>query len=547
MFQRIHFNNDIVDKLRHNLRHEGLETKSLEWLERVCLKADSAATRRQAAWELALWFADKEAPEDIKLGLRYLRHASRGEKDPIRHRQIAIMAADLYGRIGKVKKAKKILENNIKRDSATFFFLADCHLALANLEESLQQKQAHINKALALHDAAPIEMRKSATTYDSMGFLSAENARRLQVTDDRHLVTVIVPMYNAEHEISTALESLLHQTWTNLEILVVDDASTDKSREVVQKYQERDGRIKLLTSGKNAGVYAARNIALKRATGEFVTCHDSDDWSHPQKIEKQVRNLLENPKLVANVSDMARATSDLRFVRRGNPGFYIQSNISSLMFRHKPVFSKLGYWNRVRSCADTEYFSRIVKMFGVGSTAVVTMALGSVLRRSSSSLTGNPAFGYHGYRMGLRKEYHYAAEHHLKTAKSLRYDFDQKQLPFPVPEPLRSSWPSSSNKKLDRVLMADFYTEDSEDMLKKFILAAERDRASVAIVQRTHFDTWPKEAMTDGVRQLISGHAIRVLVYGEEVRCKELVQFKIDAEGQRYLPNVKADAISSII
>lgn len=437
------------------------------------------------------------------------------------------------------------MEQHLRQGSGTYIFLADCYLALANLEDSLLQKQAFINKALTLHGMPPIEMRQGGTNYDSLGYLSDSSAKKMRIFDSRHLVTVIVPMYNAEDEISTALDSLMYQTWTNLEILVVDDCSTDKSREVVKKYQKRDKRIKLLTLDKNSGVYTARNLALKQAKGEFVTCHDSDDWSHPQKIEKQVKNLIENPHIVANISDMARATSDLRFTRRGNPGFYIQTNISSLMFRRKEVLGKIGYWNKVRFGADTEYYSRIVKVFGLEAVAIVVTALGSILRRSGGSLTGSSVFGYHGYMMGVRKEYQEVQAYYHITAKSLKYDYSQKKLPFPVPYPMRSD--RTPSDRLDQVFMADFHQEVVEGVLSDFVNKAKEGGKTFAIAQRTNFDSWPRDRMTDGVRKIILDSNVRVLVYGESVQCRELIVRKSDlGDQQKYLPEIKADVVRYI-
>ncbi len=145
-------------------------------------------------------------------------------------------------------------------------------------------------------------------------------------------MTVIIPAYNVEHVIRSSLDSVLAQTWTNLEIIVVDDCSTDTTVEIVKTYVQRDARVQLIRTETNSGPYVARNLALSQATGDFVTVNDADDWSHPKKIETQVQHLIENPSVIANTSQQARATESLRFYRRGKPGEYIFANLSSLMF-----------------------------------------------------------------------------------------------------------------------------------------------------------------------------------------------------------------------
>src|SRR5699024_11437092 len=88
--------------------------------------------------------------------------------------------------------------------------------------------------------------------------------------------------------------------------------------------------------------------ALEQATGEFVTVHDADDWSHPGKIHEQATHLDSHPDVMANTTRQARMTEDLMFFRRGQAGQYIFPNMSSLMFRRQPVMDTLGYWDAVR-------------------------------------------------------------------------------------------------------------------------------------------------------------------------------------------------------
>src|SRR5699024_9213980 len=68
---------------------------------------------------------------------------------------------------------------------------------------------------------------------------------------------------------------------------VVDDCSTDRTKEVIEQYVEQDSRVKLFSTPQNSGPYVARNIALQEATGEYVTVNDADDWSHAEKIATQ--------------------------------------------------------------------------------------------------------------------------------------------------------------------------------------------------------------------------------------------------------------------
>lgn len=113
------------------------------------------------------------------------------------------------------------------------------------------------------------------------------------------LISVIVPVYNVEKYVGRCLNSIIHQSYTNLEIIVVNDGSTDNSLSVCEEYEAKDKRIKLITQ-ENRGLSGARNTGLRNYTGEYVTFVDSDDWIHRNMVEFMY-NLL-----VRNKSDMSK-------------------------------------------------------------------------------------------------------------------------------------------------------------------------------------------------------------------------------------------------
>ncbi len=110
--------------------------------------------------------------------------------------------------------------------------------------------------------------------------------------DEHPLVSVILPVYNGELFIGQAIESVLCQTYTNLEVIVVDDGSADGTQGIVQKYADADARVRCIAQA-NAGVAHARNRGLAEARGEFVAPLDADDLWDPRKIEHQVRRMRE--------------------------------------------------------------------------------------------------------------------------------------------------------------------------------------------------------------------------------------------------------------
>ena len=116
------------------------------------------------------------------------------------------------------------------------------------------------------------------------------------------LISVILPTYNGEKYLAETLESVLNQTYKNLEIIITDDCSTDRTVEIVKSYN--DERIKLYVNEKNLGIANNTNKALSLATGEFIMMQDHDDVSSPFRAEGMLKVLLENEDLTGVCSRM---------------------------------------------------------------------------------------------------------------------------------------------------------------------------------------------------------------------------------------------------
>lgn len=110
------------------------------------------------------------------------------------------------------------------------------------------------------------------------------------MSSDEKLITVIIPVYNVERFLSRCIDSVLSQSYKNLEILLIDDGSTDGSSEICDHYAERDYRIKVIHQ-KNQGIAAVRNVGVLKATGEYLFWLDSDDYVSEEIIYKLYNNL----------------------------------------------------------------------------------------------------------------------------------------------------------------------------------------------------------------------------------------------------------------
>lgn len=524
----------------YHLYDLGFTERALKDLEQCYATTKDRNLRQAAAWELTLWHANKYNVAGAHAAFKYLPSAVKGIKDATFLRRAAIIAAECANRAGQKDTAIRLLDTVMDQQHPDLF------LARANLTEDLTERAGWINLANTYYGIAPIAFQ--GESYDSL--TSAKSLERV----DGPKVTVIMPAFNAAGGISTGIESILNQTWRNIELIVVDDWSTDETVSVVKQYVASDSRVKLLSTPKNSGPYVARNIALKEATGAFVTVNDADDWSHPEKLEIQVKHLLQNETVVANTSAHARLTETLTLHRRGTPGTYIFSNMSSLMFRRQPVLDRIGYWDHVRFAGDSEYKRRLEAVFG--AEAVVDLDSGplSFPRQAPGSLTASSAFGYKGFLMGVRKEYAevYRAFHRRADLSDLYYPFESSIRPYPVPEPMRIEREKKNDgyRAFDVVIIADFrMTSDSHHSTLEEIAHNQERKLRTGLIQMAHYDFDMPRTINADIRNIIDGESVEMLVYGESIETQVLLikhplAFKV---GQSYIPNIGARVARGVI
>lgn len=121
--------------------------------------------------------------------------------------------------------------------------------------------------------------------------------------DSNHLVSIIVPVYNAAEFIDFAVQSLLSQTYSNIEVILVNDGSKDNSKELCARWERKDPRVKFFDK-ENGGTASARNLGVKNAKGEYIQYLDADDYISQDKIAEQLQFMLEND-LDVSFSDSA--------------------------------------------------------------------------------------------------------------------------------------------------------------------------------------------------------------------------------------------------
>jgi glycosyltransferase involved in cell wall biosynthesis len=273
-----------------------------------------------------------------------------------------------------------------------------------------------------------------------------------------HRISVVVTAYRPDRGLITAVRSILAQSWANTEVILVDDASPPEFDAILDEAVALGDRVRLLKMPVNAGTYAARNAGLDAAGGEFATFQDSDDWSHPRRLELQVRPLIEDRKLVATTSDGLAVTDQLLCTRPGvRSGRF---NPSSLLIRRGTVLGTVGYFDRLRKAADSEYIGRIQAAFGARRVLHLDTKPLALIRLSTGSLSRSEirAHWMHPARTAYMSAYQ---RHHQLVATRRASAFrpaDGSDRPFPAPDHLLGT---VRDRRYDVVMVADWRFLDS--------------------------------------------------------------------------------------
>lgn len=355
-----------------------------------------------------------------------------------RHAGPALLRVEAAGQCGRLAEAWRALVT-LHRVSPS---LADTSLAVANVlawqaaaydeapeaqrMEWERQRLGWINDAWLPHSLTPVERLEhdEPLSLDNLGIgatpelVEGTHSRALRATSRSSiytpqrlpLISVIVPAYEAADTLPTALRSLAEQRDVELEVIVVDDASPDATSSVAEAFAQHDARFRVLRQSKNQGAYAARNRGLAEARGEFITVHDSDDWSHPDKLSVQAAGLVAHHDWMACCSHWVRCSASLLFSCWRMEQGWTYRNVSSLMFRRR-VFEVLGFWDEVRAEADTEYYYRIRAAFGIEAVGEVLpwvpLAFG---RQVANSLTSVGRTHLATQFQGARADYRAASQ-----------------------------------------------------------------------------------------------------------------------------------------
>ncbi len=182
-------------------------------------------------------------------------------------------------------------------------------------------------------------------------------------------MSVVMSVYNGQKYLREAIESILSQTFTDFEFIIVNDGSTDSSVEIIQSYPDK--RIRLINNERNIGLTKSLNKALKLAGGEYIARQDADDISLPNRFEEQIKYFEKHPETVLLGTSFYRIGRDGEVIGKrialANPGNKLRQENQfmhgSVMFRKEVIDNLGGYNESIRYSQDYELWLRIAKHY----------------------------------------------------------------------------------------------------------------------------------------------------------------------------------------
>ena len=202
------------------------------------------------------------------------------------------------------------------------------------------------------------------------------------------IVSVIMPVFNGERHLGEALTSLEEESGFQLDIVIVDDGSTDRSLEIISEISRRDQRLRIM-SGPHRGVAAARNVGVQAAQGEFVTFLDCDDVCPRGRIARQLRKLLANPDVayVVGRTLLFEQLDDAQCPSHGSRSASMMlPTLHSALFR-RSVFSQFGLFDeKLAFSEDVDFFFRLAEH---DEPMLVETEIASLYRRHDGNMTRN--------------------------------------------------------------------------------------------------------------------------------------------------------------
>lgn len=209
---------------------------------------------------------------------------------------------------------------------------------------------------------------------------------------EQPLLSVLMPVFNSERFVAEAIESILNQTFKDFEFLILDDASTDKSFEIIKDFEKKDPRIKVYQNEKNLGVVASRNKLIELSKSKYIAWLDSDDIALENRLEKQVNFLEEHPEIGMVGAWLIKSDKSgkklMIWPMETNPDklqveLFFHSPFSTVVMIRKSALPEKLYDSRFPVAEDYDLYCRIAEKNSVANLGIPLLKY----RENSASLS----------------------------------------------------------------------------------------------------------------------------------------------------------------
>lgn len=483
-----------------------------------------ATTQQQRRWLAALGrvvAAQNLMPDDRRLGRRLLEAVTDADGPGGLDADEQTIYAQLLFFDGDLDRLRAVLPSlGALPDVVAHYLRCDLVNPAVGASGAESDWLALVNEPFDTAGLEAISLDGSAATaFDGLG------TEPIAGTVSGPLVSVIMTVFQPDASLVTAVRSVLDQSWADLELVMVDDASGSEYDELLHHCLALDSRVSLVRQHVNGGTYLARNAGLDLARGEYVAFQDSDDWSHPRRIERQVAVLREDHGLVASRSRIVRAHPDLTHQWLGYPAQRL--NPWSLIIRREPVIDTVGYFDTVRKGADSEYAARLLAAFGkrihdLDEPLAYYRLHPTSLSRSDFS---------HGWSAPTRIAYQAAfVEWHreITSGESPHRSADPGERPFPAPASFLDRVPGApgSRQRYDVVLLDDWQPRNGPHDVALDELAALTSRGTavgVAQLEAAGLMVATRKLPARQIQEAINTGAIDRVLLDQEVAVGTLV------------------------
>lgn len=249
-------------------------------------------------------------------------------------------------------------------------------------------------------------------------------------------VSIVLPTYNRCHTLTKSIKSVLNQSYSDFELIIVDDGSTDETKNLIMDFMRLDNRIRYLKLEKNIGVYKARNIGISIARGKYIAFQDSDDEWLPDKLMKQVLVLEKLPNDVGMIYCFMRAIDEKGNIRIMNkeiitpetPNLHRKTliyqcdgiDLQASLFRRE-VFETCGYFDEnIKTTGDKEYLIRISKKFKfacINEPLVNYYSTSGSLSKNRPEILKSYLYIFNKYYDEIKKDWFCLSKHYLKISR----------------------------------------------------------------------------------------------------------------------------------